>query len=230
MHTTLLQPSLFDNKVAVRASRPMICYASSPRLKVLNLYAGIGGNRKLWENCDVTAVEYNKEIADVYADLFPADEVIVGDAHQFLLDNYRKYDFIWSSPPCPTHSRARFWGDAHFDYEKKYPDMSLYQQIIFLTHFAKNKWVVENVIPYYQPLLPAKKIGRHLIWSNFHIADASKQGKFEKDKIESLQKYLDINLSAYKVKNKIKLLRNCTHPEFGAHIYTEMTRGQHADA
>ena len=29
------------------------------KLKVLNLYAGIGGNRKLWTNVDVTAVEYN---------------------------------------------------------------------------------------------------------------------------------------------------------------------------
>ena len=32
-------------------------------MKVLNLYAGIGGNRKLWKDVEVTAVENNKEIA-----------------------------------------------------------------------------------------------------------------------------------------------------------------------
>jgi len=32
-------------------------------MKVLNLYAGIGGNRKLWpDECEVTAVENNEEI------------------------------------------------------------------------------------------------------------------------------------------------------------------------
>ena len=40
-------------------------------LKVLNLYAGIGGNRKLWENVEVTAIENNPEIAEVYKKLFP---------------------------------------------------------------------------------------------------------------------------------------------------------------
>lgn len=30
-------------------------------IKVLNLYAGIGGNRKLWEGVEVTAVEQLKK-------------------------------------------------------------------------------------------------------------------------------------------------------------------------
>ena len=34
-------------------------------MKVLNLYAGIGGNRKLWTNCEVTAVELDQKIAAV---------------------------------------------------------------------------------------------------------------------------------------------------------------------
>ena len=32
-------------------------------MKILNLYAGIGGNRKLWKDVQVTAVELNSEIA-----------------------------------------------------------------------------------------------------------------------------------------------------------------------
>ena len=78
------------------------------KLKILNLYAGIGGNRKLWEGHEVTAVEFNPEIAKIYQDLFPNDKVIVGDAHQYLLEHYKEFDFIWASPPCPTHSRMNF--------------------------------------------------------------------------------------------------------------------------
>ena len=40
-------------------------------MKVLNLYAGIGGNRKLWQDVDVTAVELNPQIAKIYQDFFP---------------------------------------------------------------------------------------------------------------------------------------------------------------
>ena len=69
-------------------------------MRVLNLYAGIGGNRKFWKDCEVTAVEYTDKIADVYAKLYPGDTVVRGDAHAFLLENYQDFDFIWSSPPC----------------------------------------------------------------------------------------------------------------------------------
>jgi len=70
-------------------------------IKILNLYAGIGGNRKLWpdQEIEVTAIENNKSIAKIYKDFFPNDTVIVGDAHQYLLEHYKEFDFIWSSPP-----------------------------------------------------------------------------------------------------------------------------------
>jgi len=36
-------------------------------MKILNLYAGLGGNRALWDaDCDdVTAVEYDHDIANI---------------------------------------------------------------------------------------------------------------------------------------------------------------------
>ncbi len=114
-------------------------------MKVLNLYAGIGGNRRLWEGVEVTAVELNPEIAKIYQDFFPNDKVVVGDAHQYLLDHYKEYDFIWSSPPCPTHSRINTDGQR----DMRYPDMTLYQQIIALSNnWYNGYWVVENVIVY----------------------------------------------------------------------------------
>lgn len=106
-------------------------------MKILNLYAGIGGNRKLWgDEHDITAIEYKPEIAAVYADLYPNDVVIVADAHEYLLKHFKEFDFIWSSPPCPTHSRARFAGSGsskEFFSNRQppiYPDMKLYQEII----------------------------------------------------------------------------------------------------
>lgn len=74
-------------------------------LRVLNLYCGLGGNRKLWQDCQVVAVENNIEVADAYQEFFPEDKVIVGDAHQYLINNFTQFDFIWSSPPCQSHSR-----------------------------------------------------------------------------------------------------------------------------
>ena len=87
-------------------------------MKVLNLFSGLGGNRKLWgDEHDITAVEYREDIAKFYSVQYPQDRVVVGDAHQYLLDCHSSYDFIWSSCPCPTHSRARFWS-----HQKDNPD------------------------------------------------------------------------------------------------------------
>ena len=48
-------------------------------MRVLNLYACLGGNRLLWEDCEVTAVELDPELARMYQERFPDDTVIVGD-------------------------------------------------------------------------------------------------------------------------------------------------------
>lgn len=81
-------------------------------MKILNLYAGLGGNRKLWEDVEVTAIEYNQEIATLYKTYFPNDTVIVTDAHKYLLDHLMDgWDFIWASPPCPSHSRINTDGN-----------------------------------------------------------------------------------------------------------------------
>lgn len=140
-------------------------------MKILNLYAYLGGNRLLWSDCEVTAVELDMELAKLYKERFPADIVIVADAHQYLLDHYKEFDFIWSSPPCPSHSRARYWNSSNYDTKTEaiYPDMKLYEEILFLKYYFKGKWVVENVIPYYEPLIRAQKRGRHLYWCNFNL-------------------------------------------------------------
>jgi len=197
------------------------CYVP---LRVLNLYAGIGGNRKLWEGCDVTAVEYNEEIAMIYKDHYPNDNVIVGDAHKFLLEHYKEFDFIWSSPPCQTHSDIRRMGVQAGMYEAKFPDMNLWQEITFLNHFATGKFVVENVKPYYTPYVqPTTEIERHLFWANFKIGKTRlEEVDFDIRKTTSNTKHFGYDLSKYKIKHrKDQILRNMVNPDLGLYIYEQ---------
>ena len=190
-------------------------------LKVLNLYSGIGGNRKLWKDVEVTAIENNPEIAKIYQDFFPNDKVIVTDAHQYLLENYKEFDFIWSSPPCQSHSRARFWGFGSGKMKAVYPDLKLYEEIIFLMHYCKCNWIVENVNPFYEPLIIARKIGRHLFWANFHVPGfKSKDADINRGNSNEWQELHGFDISSYKLTSRRdKVLRSCVHPETGLHIF-----------
>ena len=194
-------------------------------MKILNLYAGIGGNRKLWgDEHEITAVELDADIAGVYADLYPDDAVFIDDAHSFLLKNHRDYDLIWSSPPCQTHSQIRFniGFKANRKYQKVspvYPDMKLYQEIILLQKYFDGTWVVENTIPFYDPLIPATKAGGHLWWSNFAITPIDHGNRNHRGgTVESLQQRKQVDLSPYDIANKRQVLRNCVEPEVGLHI------------
>lgn len=195
-------------------------------MNILNLYAGIGGNRKLWgNNHNITAVEINPDIAEIYKNLYPQDTVIIGDAHEYLQEHFNEFDFIWSSPPCQTRSSFRQNICVRYRGTKAvYPDMKLYQEIIFLKANAKCKWVVENVKPYYPPLIvPDKELQRHLFWSNFDIGEKD----FEKDNIRKaqipdLEKIYGFDLSKYKLSNKRQVLRNCVKPELGKYIFDQI--------
>lgn len=194
------------------------------KIKVLNGYAGLGGNRKDWndDEVEVTAVELNPEIAAVYQSLYPNDTVIVGDAHDYLLKHHREFDFIWMSPECPTHSQFRqrcgvkAWGQ-----EEKYPDMKLYEEIIFLQYHAKCPYVVENVISYYDPLVKPQNVSRHYFWASFIIPN--KRGlqtlNIKGSEVKDLQKLHGIDLTEFKIKDKRKLLRNCVEPALGLHVF-----------
>jgi len=202
-------------------------------MKILNLYSGVGGNRVFWgDKHEITAVEYNKEIADIYKDIYPDDEVIVSDAHKYLINNFEKFDFIWSSPPCQTHSQIRYniGFIANRKYKKVspvYPDMKLYQEIILLQKYYKGFYCVENTIPFYEPLIKAFKTGGHLFWSNFNITPINHGSRNHRGgTVESLSERKMIDLSKYNIKNKRQILRNCVEPEVGSHIFNCLLKVQ----
>lgn len=162
-------------------------------MRILNLYSGLGGNRKLWPqtlangtNVSITAVEIEPDIARMYKKLYPMDRVIVGDAHKYLEKHWMEFDFIWSSPPCQSHSQLVRCRNIQKDASRvRFPDLKLYEEILFLREWCRQggkgrggkekkrdaiPWLVENVKPYYEPLIaPTYAGGRHYFWSNFRF-------------------------------------------------------------
>jgi DNA (cytosine-5)-methyltransferase 1 len=196
-------------------------------MRILNLYSGIGGNRKLWTDVEVTAVELNPDIAKIYQDFFPSDKVIVGDAHQYLLEHFKEFDFIWTSPPCPTHSRFNFLNNCKTENEEskvKYPDMTLYQEIILLKTWFRGKFCVENVISYYKPLIPPIESNSHYFWTNFYFSPYpnSKRG-IRGEEHEFRLDRVGFNLTHYSLDKKFEkqIINNCVEPEIGLLILNE---------
>ena len=156
------------------------------------------------EAIEVTAVELDPELARLYQERFPNDKVIVADAHQYLLDHYKEFDFIWSSPPCPTHSRMRKTNTGEGERKSKatYPDMKLYQEILLLGHFFK---------------------GKYLYWTNFNLPTDlgdRKADNFIHAKRSSLEEFHKINLSTYKGEQRTdKIARNLVDYEAGKTIF-----------
>ena len=200
-------------------------------IKILNLYSCIGGNRYKWDEVakeigveiEVTAIELDQELAFLYQERFPNDKVICTDAHQYLLEHYKEFNLIWSSPPCPTHSRLAL--STKNKLKMKYPDLKLYEEILFLKYMFDGKYVVENVIPYYEPLIPAQKRHRHLYWTNLNLPNVLSERTFEgfsktDNEVKKLCEFHDYDFYKYKgTQRRDKVARNLVDYEAGKTIF-----------
>jgi DNA (cytosine-5)-methyltransferase 1 len=183
---------------------------------------------EVWSNPDLkwldpgckTGVFLREAAKRLYVGL---DKVIVDDAHEYLAKNWRNFDFIWSSPPCQSHSKVRMMASKGGSYDSVMPNMKLWAEIIFLQNFTKNtniKFVVENVKPYYEPFVkPSLKLGRHLFWTNFDIPIIDiKDGLTHNERGSSEKGYFD--LRDFKMKHrKDQIIRNCVDPNVGKYIF-----------
>lgn len=198
------------------------------KIKVLNLYACLGGNRLKWDevaDIEVTAVEWDEELARLYHERFPNDKVIVEDAHQYLLDHFKEFDFIWSSPPCPSHSKARYWGFGKNGLHPIYPDMKLYEEVIFLKYHYKGMYVVENVNPYYEPMFNPQVRERHTYWANFklpiNISYRNDTALVQASRMQDLCDFHDYDFRKYKGNQRLlKIARNLVDYEAGKTIFS----------
>ena len=105
--------------------------------------------------------------------------------------------------------------------------MKLYQEIILLKTLFKGKWIVENVKPYYKPLIsPTFQIGRHLFWSSdFIFALGFEENLVDIwESVKKMEMAYGYDLSEYKLDTKLKrkILRNCVKPEIGKYIFEQI--------
>jgi DNA (cytosine-5)-methyltransferase 1 len=102
----------------------------------------------------------------------------------------------------------------------------LYQEIIFLKHHFEGKYCVENVIPYYEPLIPGQKRGRHLYWTNFLLPNEIDRkeskgiiGGQVNDEFKKLCEFHQYDFSQYKgEQSRTKMARNLVDFEVGKTI------------
>lgn len=203
-------------------------------MRILVLYAGLGGTMNLIDDTkhDITNIELNPEIAKVLQERKPNQKVIINDAHEYLRLHCDEYDFIQASRPCQSHTPMMKFTRHKL---KRYPDFGLYEEIVFLQHFYKGLWYVENVNPYYEPLIkPTVKILRHLFWSNFSIPPMINPPKSpsnmmnlatvgqKKIMMDWLGIHYDKNIYYQGNHCPVQILRNCMHPLIGEHIFNHL--------
>src|SRR5690606_1769504 len=109
-------------------------------------------------------------------------------------------------------------------------------EIIFLQTYFKGKWIVENVVPYYEPYGSPTKLGRHLFWSNFDIPQMidlpkSPKGMMNLATVGQNQIMMDwlgiqYDKNIYYDGNHcpVQILRNCVHPLLGKHVISSMNK------
>ena len=86
-------------------------------------------------------------------------------------------------------------------------------------HQRDKKWVVENAIPYYQPLIkPSVELLRHLFWSNFNIPYCEFEDKTVIKYVKGNNGLYGVSLSNYAIENKRQILRNMVNPELWKYI------------
>lgn len=206
-------------------------------MKILNLYAGLGGNRFLWDNVEVTAIEHDPVIAALYSKRFPKDLVLEEEvfqtlrAKEFSLD----FDLIWASPPCQSHSQMMKFPQSK-TLRIPFPKLTeIYGLLIWLERYYTGAFVIENVQPYYKLLIPPTiRLGRHYFWSNFPIpkkqfgnpgkGHGKLRGIIRTNTHELIKQNQleDIEKELLGIPRRDRLMRNCVDPRIGQHILSAL--------
>jgi len=84
--------------------------------------------------------------------------------------------------------------------------------------------VVENVNPYYEPLIPAQKRERHLYWANFKLPNVvstrNDTALVQASRMQDLCDFHDYDFRLYKGEQRLlKIARNLVDYEAGLSIF-----------
>lgn len=110
-------------------------------MEILIGCAGIGGESEKWDDKkhNITHVEIDPKIGKVIKDRKPLRNVIICDAFEYLLNNYKSYDFIWFSPPCQRNTRMIRSGKNR---KPSFPDLRCYELKIFFDYNFDGWYVI----------------------------------------------------------------------------------------
>ncbi len=178
-------------------------------------------------------VDSDPVICKIYQELYPNDTVIVGDVNDHFRKHSDEYGFAWFSPPCQPNTRLVI---ANWGRYGNIPPIPNFDQVYgiqpWLKKCFKGSWVIENVIPWYEPpYKPMVNLGRHLFWSNFIIPHKKfKENRIAIDKIllPELAKFQKVDLEwlkSFKFPHWTKnhdvyrtILRNMVNKKIGKYI------------
>ena len=192
-------------------------------MKVLNLYAGIGGNRKLWPDyCKVTAIENNKEI---YSNLLDKlNKITIPIIEKPKKNNYTRGSLLGYKNKGRTmtlgYSRRRTYGYGLTSHTKKHMDL-FYLLIEYGLKILPRDFIFTSItVNYNLKCLPHKDNG------NFGFSCITALGEFENGN-------LFIEGEKYDIKNNLVMFdgSKCLHQteNFSGDRYTIIYYKQNLD-
>lgn len=112
----------------------------------------------------------------------------------------------------------------------KLPDLRLYSLIYFLKAHFKGLWIVENVKPYYSPLIkPNITLGRHVFWCNFSINKKEFREKEHFNALKDVARVKNLNLEFIRqtgFKGALHyLVQNAVNPKISSWIFKFVEKG-----
>lgn len=198
-------------------------------MRILDLYAGLGGTAKGIQSVlekkgvdyEYFAIEIDPNVCAAHKINNPRSTVICADVKDWL-DKITDFDFVWASPPCQTHSILNFSNKATGK-KTNLVDWSLWHVIDHLQRTENVSYVVENVLIWYnEPFKHNFNLDRHYFWTNLSLLSFEYQKRTKDWGYLSVKGWKEYHQVEHAITgNKRQQLRNCLHWSIAAGIFEQ---------